>query len=593
MANRYTRQGWGDGTGQSLYPGLPNMDTGIIDGSLVDTIADLKTLVPGGLTDGEARTVLSHSTPNDGGHATFRYSASSSATNNDGTIVAPNTGTGRWLRQTGGAPLNARWFGAKGDNSNNDTTAIQNALNAASPGGDVVVPAGTYRIASNIQVPDGVNLLGEGNGYTSPATRFLCTAAGARISWGAIDTDTRGGVSGNFKIDGNNVATNPMYIAQAVQRTFMSIDVNNAAAGSAGILIEQAQNCLFMAVNSELNAGDGIRFDRGCGGLDFVRCEFDLNGAYNARFTQTTTEAVVYTVPSHIQFYGCLFERRLNASTIGMVLIEAGTNINFYQCVFADSGATSATNLVRCQLNSYNQTWGITFYNPTFQGNQTYVTGVSVGVSAVVSVRDPLVESLLNQMSLVDGATIDWVAGPIPPNNVQNEFGGAGNNDAYVRYRLRSPLEVTRRTVANQIMTGFIAGEAGQRMAMWNYGMGWGSGADFAQDVRLERSVAGQLDLIGNLKINAGTPIVKHLSATTTWDPASVAAGTQHAIQTMTVTGAALGDTVVVSFNQDLQGMQLTGYVSAANTVSVILRNGTAGAINLASGTLRADVWGH
>lgn len=70
----------------------------------------------------------------------------------------------------------------------------------------------------------------------------------------------------------------------------------------------------------------------------------------------------------------------------------------------------------------------------------------------------------------------------------------------------------------------------------------------------------------------------------------SVAAGAQ-TTTTVTLTGAALGDMVLLSFSLDLQGMQLTGYVSAANTVTVVLRNGTAGALDLASGTLTVRVW--
>jgi hypothetical protein len=79
------------------------------------------------------------------------------------------------------------------------------------------------------------------------------------------------------------------------------------------------------------------------------------------------------------------------------------------------------------------------------------------------------------------------------------------------------------------------------------------------------------------------------LTNTATWDPPSVAAGAQ-TTTTITVTGAALGDIVGVGFDKDLQAMQLTGHVSSADTVTVVLRNGTAGAIDLASGTLRATV---
>jgi len=82
------------------------------------------------------------------------------------------------------------------------------------------------------------------------------------------------------------------------------------------------------------------------------------------------------------------------------------------------------------------------------------------------------------------------------------------------------------------------------------------------------------------------------LTASVTYDPPSLGAGVQ-TTTTLNVTGAALGDTVSVGFSQSLVGIQMTGYVSSAGVVTVVLRNGTAGTIDLASGTLRADVWKH
>jgi hypothetical protein len=80
------------------------------------------------------------------------------------------------------------------------------------------------------------------------------------------------------------------------------------------------------------------------------------------------------------------------------------------------------------------------------------------------------------------------------------------------------------------------------------------------------------------------------LAASDTWDPASVADGDQ-ATTTITVTGAVLGNFVIASFSLDLQGLQLTAYVSAADTVTVVLSNNTGGAVNLSSGTLRVLVF--
>lgn len=79
------------------------------------------------------------------------------------------------------------------------------------------------------------------------------------------------------------------------------------------------------------------------------------------------------------------------------------------------------------------------------------------------------------------------------------------------------------------------------------------------------------------------------LSGSTTWDPGNLAAGANEN-KAVTVTGAVFGDGVVVSFDKDLQGMRLTGYVSAADTVTAALTNITGGAIDLASGTLTARI---
>lgn len=75
-----------------------------------------------------------------------------------------------------------------------------------------------------------------------------------------------------------------------------------------------------------------------------------------------------------------------------------------------------------------------------------------------------------------------------------------------------------------------------------------------------------------------------------TYDPGNLvdAAGVT---TTVTVTGAVLGDRVSgVSFSLDLQGITVTAWVSAADTVSVRFQNETGGALDLASGTLRVKV---
>ena len=60
---------------------------------------------------------------------------------------------------------------------------------------------------------------------------------------------------------------------------------------------------------------------------------------------------------------------------------------------------------------------------------------------------------------------------------------------------------------------------------------------------------------------------------------------------TITVPGVGLGDIVLgVSLGVDVAGMQVTAYVSAANTVTVVFNNITAGTVNLDSTTIKLMV---
>lgn len=80
------------------------------------------------------------------------------------------------------------------------------------------------------------------------------------------------------------------------------------------------------------------------------------------------------------------------------------------------------------------------------------------------------------------------------------------------------------------------------------------------------------------------------LQGSGTWDPGDLADGAGETSSAITVTGAALGDFVIVSAPYDLQGITCNGYVSAANEVKIRLQNETGGNINLASGTWRAMI---
>ena len=123
------------------------------------TIAALKALSVSGLSSGDQVKVLGYYAAGDAaGVRTYVYASASSATDNGGTVIAPTSGSGRWLLCWTGL-LNPYLFGCYGDNSHSDTTAFQTAINNC--GGSLFVPAGTYLVDA-IALPSNIKITGAG-----------------------------------------------------------------------------------------------------------------------------------------------------------------------------------------------------------------------------------------------------------------------------------------------------------------------------------------------------------------------------------------------------------------------------------------------
>lgn len=82
----------------------------------------------------------------------------------------------------------------------------------------------------------------------------------------------------------------------------------------------------------------------------------------------------------------------------------------------------------------------------------------------------------------------------------------------------------------------------------------------------------------------------KVFNASAVVDVASLVDGAGATSASITVTGAALGDFVLISCSLDLQGLTVTAYVDAANSVKFRVQNETGGTIDLASATFKVRV---
>ena len=109
-----------------------------------NTVGDLRLKI-GSSKEPSAQT-SGYYTAGDGGGNRFYWDGTSSALDNGGTVIKPTfvSGAGRWLA-IDAYTINVRQFGAKGNGSRDDTTAIQAAINV-SYGKTLYVPAGSYYI---------------------------------------------------------------------------------------------------------------------------------------------------------------------------------------------------------------------------------------------------------------------------------------------------------------------------------------------------------------------------------------------------------------------------------------------------------------
>ena len=79
------------------------------------------------------------------------------------------------------------------------------------------------------------------------------------------------------------------------------------------------------------------------------------------------------------------------------------------------------------------------------------------------------------------------------------------------------------------------------------------------------------------------------LSSSTSWTPGGISTATI-TTQTVTVSGAALGNYVHAALTASQQNCLLNGYVAAADTVKVILANNTGATVTFTATTLKVRV---
>ena len=291
------------------YSGLTAADTALAAMvPAVPTIAALQAETSSTLPQSQCY-VLGYTSAADGGEGPFIVGTTAAA--NGGTII--NDASGRsWHRDTGSQIYSAKWFGAVGNGTTNDSSAIQAALTASGVAGGGIVylpPTGAaYLLNTGLTVPAGVKLMGAGtrNFPGSTATIAQWTAFGTWIQ----STDT---VNSAVLFDGHGCAVdgvNFIYAQPVPSGSFTpnlypyAISNNPSGAGDfcniENVMIIGASNGVAMIGNTTSGGGTGCNwrnlllscFERGMY-TDFVNDTMCIDNVHVRNLYYDTTASVV------------------------------------------------------------------------------------------------------------------------------------------------------------------------------------------------------------------------------------------------------------------------------------------------------------
>ena len=208
---------------------------------VVENISSLKAF---NINEANQIDALGYYTKGDGGGGLFYWDSSSTETDNGGTIIQSNgITTGRWKRVFSGA-VNVKWFGAKGDNIQDDTDYINKAL---SLGSGISFQKSTYKITNSLNYTGTKSIFIDGGG----ATLNCVSPEMGTVLYINPSEDIDFCLVKNLKISGNNIAKIGIHIDTRINRiadiriddnAILDLDNVSTVASTSGIIVEAYNN---------------------------------------------------------------------------------------------------------------------------------------------------------------------------------------------------------------------------------------------------------------------------------------------------------------------------------------------------------------
>ena len=475
-----------------------------------------------------------------------------------------------------------RKYGAVGDGSTDDSAAAAAAVSALNgTGGIIYFPKGAYLIDdAALQNLDRVTIIGDGHGdNVQPGATRLLLKTGTRTSLISTASNVRSVSVRDMDLEGQG----------------------NETAGVTGIFNNASSHCDYERLyvkgfkGTVGTRGRGIRLHAGTAGTGGY-----FNRLSNIKIGHSSS-------PCGIGVEGTITDS-LNSPNMNTLI-----DVDVFACD-SDGVKINGSNTYGWQFfggqSSFNAGDGYDFeghshqfYGPVPEGN----TGAGFRNATSAANYVILPAHYMQSASNAGGDFVGCAPGIMALTNQEttpSALANGNNNNYDIGQKPQTLLRLSGDAGGGSSLTGFGFRQDGQKITIVNV-----SANPIFIDNESSNSTAAnriltpgglQMRLKQNDSISAvydGTSdrwrvlseTVSVIRGSATFDPSNLADGAGETT-TVTATGAALGDFASATFSLNLQGITLTAWVSATDTVSVRFQNESGGAVDLNSGTLRVKV---
>lgn len=527
--------------------------------------------------------------------ATGNATTAQNVSYNEGSAGAVTRSVESKLQET----VSVKDFGAVGDGVTDDTLAIQTAIDSMERG-ILLFPAGDYRTTDTIVIADkndqnddtqsnfeisayGAKIVSEVTG----STEALYISACKRLIIRGLEV-----VAASTTL---NVQVQGMWHSTWDSCNFGTVTFSGLGATFDSHYLNKFQECYFETItldtgtNADRSEFNGNIFDscriwfgeygikkygeHGIEGATFINCDISYQSIAILYVDEETFGS--------INFISCYFD-----SATGFPYDTKGIMLDFTGATMNPNSANTEAFVAKTASGSQSKGYvGVRVGNriPTSSYNLIKNGNISLGTNSVTTanatttvVSGPgLFGKYLNSTTTTTFGLIQFNSLPVPVDGFYTlTVIGRASNIGNVSTECNGVFGVidlsTDWTISS--FTTYITQGSSVGFRTTN-----GSGATMNVDFAYVGLTYGS-----SAPLYAPTiPLI----GSATYNPASLTTGTG-VTTTVTCTGATVGMFATASFGVDLQGITVTAWVSAADTVSVRFQNQTGGTIDLASSTL-------